>query len=53
MTNMQFFEKNNTKVFLFAQFLRCVPSFAVIGLFGAEIYGGGGGASEAPSLPVI
>ena len=44
------FEKNNTKVFVFAQFLRCVPSFAVIGPFGAEILGGGG--YEAQNSPV-
>ena len=42
------FEKNNTEVFLFAQFLRCVPNFAAIGPFGAEIWRG---ASEAPPPP--
>ena len=36
---MQFWEKN-TEVFLFAQFLRCVPSFAAIGPFEAEIWTG-------------
>ena len=41
-------QKNNTEVFLFAQFLRCVPNFAAIGLSGAEIWRG---ASEAPPPP--
>ena len=30
-------ENEITEVFLFAQFIRCVPSFAAIGPFGAEI----------------
>ena len=50
---MQFLRKNNTDVFLFAQFLRCQPNFAAIGLFGAEIRGGGLRAAPPPPPPRI
>ena len=37
---MHFFKKYNTTVFVFAQFLRCVPSFTAIGPFGPRSEGG-------------
>ena len=45
------FAKNNTEVFLFAQFLRRVPSFAAM-CQGAEIWRGGSKAPP-PHPPVI
>ena len=52
------FEKNNTEVFLFAQFLRCVPNFAAIGpiaaKFGTHLRGPDlKGASKAPPPPPV